>query len=57
MDLILGFLISIPVLLSARRRPGQSEAILYGMMQLQRKVKVEQFFGTTNRKQKQPKED
>jgi hypothetical protein len=26
-------------------------------MQLQRIVKVENFFGTTNRKQKRPKED
>ena len=30
------------------------EAFLYGMMQLQRIVKVENFFGTTNRKQKDP---
>ena len=35
--------------------PPRPEAILYGMMQLQRKVKVEKFFGGVNRKQK--KED
>ena len=32
--------------------PPRPEAILYGMMQLQRKVKVEKFFGGVNRKQK-----
>lgn len=34
--------------------PPRPEAILYGMMQLQRKVKVEKFFGGTNRKEKKP---
>jgi NADH-quinone oxidoreductase subunit B len=32
--------------------PPRPEAILYGMMQLQRKVKVEKFFGGVNRQQK-----
>ena len=32
--------------------PPRPEAILYGMMQLQRKVKIEKFFGGVNRKQK-----
>ena len=32
--------------------PPRPEAILYGMMQLQRKVKVEKFFGGKNRHQK-----
>ena len=34
--------------------PPRPEAILYGMMQLQRKVKVERFFGGANRKEKKP---
>ena len=34
--------------------PPRPEAILYGMMQLQRKVKVEKFFGGVNKKQKSP---
>lgn len=32
--------------------PPRPEAILYGMMQLQRKVKIEKFFGCRNRKEK-----
>ena len=34
--------------------PPRPEALLYGMMQLQRKVKVEKFFGGVNRKEKKP---
>ena len=34
--------------------PPRPEALLYGMMQLQRKVKLEKFFGGVNRKQKEP---
>lgn len=33
--------------------PPRPEAILYGMMQLQRKVKIEKFFGGLNRQQKE----
>ena len=32
--------------------PPRPEAIMYGMMQLQRKVKVEKFFGGANHKQR-----
>lgn len=37
--------------------PPRPESFLYTMMQLQRKVRVENFFGTTNRKQKDPYKD
>lgn len=34
--------------------PPRPEAWYYGMMQLQRKMKVENYFGTVNKKQKDP---
>ena len=37
--------------------PPRPESFLYAMMQLQSKVRVENFFGTTNRKQKDPYKD
>ena len=37
--------------------PPRPESFLYAMMQLKRKVRVENFFGTTNRKQKDPYKD
>lgn len=37
--------------------PPRPEALLYGMMQLQRKVKLERFLGGVNRKEKEPGEN
>ena len=34
--------------------PPRPEALLYGMIQLQRKVKLEKFFGGVNRKESEP---
>lgn len=35
--------------------PPRPESLLYGMMQLQRKVKAQRFFGGANRKEKMPR--
>ncbi|MBO5014211.1 MAG: NADH-quinone oxidoreductase subunit B [Bacteroidaceae bacterium] len=37
--------------------PPRPEALLYGMMQLQRKVKLEKFFGGVNRKEAKPEKE
>ena len=37
--------------------PPRPEALLYCMMQLQRKVKLEKFFGGVNRKQEKPEKE
>lgn len=37
--------------------PPRPEAMLYGMMQLQRKVKLENFFGGVNRQEQKPIEE
>ena len=37
--------------------PPRPEALLYGMMQLQRKVKQEKFFGGVNRKEEEPQKE
>ena len=37
--------------------PPRPEALLYGMMQLQRKVKLEKFFGGENRKEEEPQKE
>ncbi len=37
--------------------PPRPEALLYGMIQLQRKVKLEKFFGGVNRKEEEPQKE
>ena len=37
--------------------PPRPEALLYGMMQLQRKVKLEKFFSGVNRKEEEPQKE
>ena len=37
--------------------PPRPEALLYGMMQLQPKVKLEKFFGGVNRKEEEPQKE
>ena len=37
--------------------PPRPESFFYGMMQLQRKLKVERYFGGVNRKEKQPDQE
>lgn len=37
--------------------PPRPEALLYGMMQLQRKAKLEKFFGGVNRKEEEPQKE
>ena len=37
--------------------PPRPEALLYGKMQLQRKVKLEKFFGGVNRKEEEPQKE
>ena len=37
--------------------PPRPEALLYGMMQLQRKVNLEKFFGGVNRKEEEPQKE
>ena len=37
--------------------PPRPDSLLYGMMQLQRKVKLEKFFGGVNRKEEEPQKE
>ena len=46
----------LPVDVYIPRFPPRPKTLLYGMMQLQRKVKAERYFGDVNRQEKKPKE-